>query len=216
MPDISIRAQRGCFDRGIKVLLVRSCSYRYPGADRWAFHDIDLRVALGEIVYLRGRNGSGKSTLLKVICGLLEPTQGKVVTDASASPVYMDQAADQMLAFDLTVREQLSAFWGSTFERTANVADHLRDFGLDLELRMNEFVGHLSGGQRQIVALMTIVGSGANVLCLDEFLSALDTHSAAVAENVISTLVETKKIAVLAVSHSTSNLRFDREVLLDA
>jgi ABC-type multidrug transport system ATPase subunit len=198
------------------MLSVRSCSYRYPGADRWAFHDIDLMISPGETIYLRGRNGSGKSTLLKVICGLLEPTQGEVKADSGVSPIYMDQAADQMLAFDLTVREQLSAFREGASERTANVADHLRDFGLDLELRMNEFVGHLSGGHRQIVALMTIVGSGANVLCLDEFLSALDTHSAAVAENVISALVMTKKISVLAVSHSTSNLRFDREVSLDA
>jgi ABC-type bacteriocin/lantibiotic exporter with double-glycine peptidase domain len=198
------------------MLSVRSCSYRYPGADRWAFHDIDLSIFPGEIIYLRGRNGSGKSTLLKVICRLLEPTQGRVVTDSDASPIYMDQAADQMLAFDLTVHEQLSAFRDGTSDRTANDANQLRDFGLDLELRMNEFVGHLSGGQRQIVALMTIVGSGANILCLDEFLSALDTHSAAVAENVISALVMTKKISVLAVSHSTSNLRFDREITLDA
>jgi len=192
-----------------------ACSYKYPGADRLAFQDISLRVTSGEIVLVRGRNGSGKSTLLKVMSGELKPTRGTVVVDRNASAVYMAQSADEMLAFDLTVREHLSAFPKATSSISVPVGNHLKAFGIDLDLRLDEFVGHLSGGQRQIIALLTTIESGSNLLCLDEFLSALDAKSVQVAADIIRRLVTSGNISVVAVSHSPVDLPFDREITLD-
>jgi ABC-type Mn2+/Zn2+ transport system ATPase subunit len=196
------------------VLSLRKCSFRYPGVDRWALRDVDLDVAGGEIIHVKGRNGSGKSTLLKVASGLLTPTAGRRTNAARA--VYMDQSADAMLAFDMTVAEQLSAFAYPKKQTVASPGDRLRDFAVQLEDRLDDFVGHISGGQRQIVALLAILEAGAELLCLDEFLSALDARSAAVATTLIQHVVDSKKVSVLAVSHSSAaGLRCDREVYLD-
>ena len=48
--------------------------------DFWALRDISFSVEKGEIVSLVGPNGCGKSTLLQIICGILQPTTGRVVT----------------------------------------------------------------------------------------------------------------------------------------
>ena len=197
------------------MLSLTACSYRYPGSDRWAFRSIDLRVEPGEIVILRGRNGSGKTSLLKVIGGLLKPTEGQIIADEGTRPVYMDQSADEMLALDLTIGEHLNAF--SIYRSSDGYAAtrSLQEFQVGLDARLHEFVGHLSGGQRQIIALLATIESGANVLCLDEFLSALDTRSANVATELIRQLVDRQKVAVLAVSYSPLSLSFNREIHLD-
>ena len=193
------------------MLALRGCGYRYPGADRWAFQDVNLQITPGEIILLRGRNGSGKSTVLKVVCGILKPTSGTAIADDGVSAVYMDQSADEMLAFDLTVREHLLAFRHDLFTHSQTLYDRLHEFGIGLETRLDEFVGHLSGGQRQIIALLSTVESGANLLCLDEFLSALDVRSVQVATALIQQFVKTKKVSVLAVSHLPVDLSVDRE-----
>jgi ABC-type multidrug transport system ATPase subunit len=197
------------------MLKVVDCSYRYPGADRWAFHSVNLEISRGEIILVKGRNGSGKSTLLKVASGILENTEGSILKSADTQTVYMDQTAADMLALDLTVDEQLSAFrhWkGGNFVPSF---EQLKEFGVGLDTRTDEFVGHLSGGQRQIIALLATVHSGANLLCLDEFLSALDIQSSKVARSLIGRLVDDKKISVLAVSHSAFDMHIDRELVLD-
>lgn len=196
------------------MLSIISAGYRYPGADRWAFQDVQLKVGLGEIVFLRGRNGTGKSTLLKAISGILEPSKGSVLRSATTRPIYMDQTADKMLAFGLTVREQLSAFHTPS-SKASSPGGHLKEFDVGIDRRMDEFVGHLSGGQRQIVALLATIESGGNLLCLDEFLSALDSYSVIIATALIKSLVSSKMISVIAVSHSPLSLDCDQELTLD-
>jgi putative ABC transport system ATP-binding protein len=88
--------------------------------------------------------------------------------------------------------------------------DILTKFGLGLQNRLHTFVGHLSGGERQIVALLCILASGANILCLDEFTSALDIHSSNIAEQLIIHANETAGITALLVSHSGTNIRVSR------
>lgn len=192
----------------------RNCSYRFPGTDHWAFRSVDFDIAKGEVVLLRGRNGSGKSTLLKLICGMLEPTEGQRNINSDVRPIYMDQSANDMLAPQLTVLEQLRAFRVES-SSPKSIGGSLHEFGLGLEMRLEEFVGHLSGGQRQIIALLATIEAGANLLCLDEFLSALDMQSANVVTKLIERFVSTGEISVVAVSHSPVGLRVDREVCLD-
>ncbi len=47
--------------------------------DFWAVRNINFRVEKGEVVALLGPNGSGKSTLLQIVCGILQPTEGRVL-----------------------------------------------------------------------------------------------------------------------------------------
>ena len=53
-------------------------------SDFWALRDISFQVEKGETLGLVGPNGCGKSTLLQIVCGILQPTQGRVVTRGRA------------------------------------------------------------------------------------------------------------------------------------
>lgn len=55
-------------------------SSRAKAPEFWALRDVDVSVERGEVLAVVGPNGSGKSTLLQVVCGILEPTRGRVLT----------------------------------------------------------------------------------------------------------------------------------------
>lgn len=189
--------------------------YQYPGTSRWVFRHLDMAVELGEAIRIYGRNGSGKTTLLKIISGLLEVEEGKFWKQHGTKVAYMDQFAGEMLARDLTIEEQLKAAASSESSGAASV-EMLDEFGLDLRDRAQEFVGHLSGGQRQIVALLCTLAAGAGVLCLDEFTSSMDEHSMQVADRLLSHAKRTGKIAFVLVSHASIAAKSDRKLTLVA
>lgn len=193
------------------MLLLEECGFRYPATDRWIFHRQNLQVARGDVVRIVGRNGSGKSTLLKIAAGLLEPLEGTVRTDSDERVIYMDQFAGDMLNLGFTIDEQMGAFG----DGQVSGHDDLAKFDLGLEDRSNEFIGHLSGGQRQIVALLATVRAGGRILCLDEFSSALDDHSSKVAGSYLADSVERNEVGLLIVSHLGADLRVTKEVVLD-
>jgi len=63
---------------GIRLARVR---FRYPGTDRDILRDIDITLPAGTVVALVGENGAGKSTLVKLLCGLYEPSGGRILID---------------------------------------------------------------------------------------------------------------------------------------
>lgn len=194
------------------MLRMDRVGFRYPGSDRWVLRDVSLEVAAGEVIDVAGRNGVGKSTLLRVAAGLVEPVAGAIVRSTACKAVYMDQFASEMLSLELTVAEQLgmASALGMRWRR----AD-LEAFGVGLEKRPHEFVGNLSGGQRQIVALVCVAFSGATLLCLDEFEAALDRESSLAAANLLRQLTEEHGVASLRVSHRTHATARPRVLLTD-
>jgi len=64
-----------------KVIELKNVSYRYEGAEDYALRSINLTIAPGEHIAVVGLNGAGKTTLVKLICGLIDPTEGQVFYD---------------------------------------------------------------------------------------------------------------------------------------
>ena len=69
-------------DRRYEIRL-EHVSYRYPGAEKDTLADINLTLHSGEKLAVVGLNGAGKTTLIKLICGFLDPTQGRVLLDGT-------------------------------------------------------------------------------------------------------------------------------------
>jgi ATP-binding cassette subfamily B protein len=65
----------------LKEITFDHVSFKYPGQDKWALNDINFSIKDGETIGLVGVNGSGKTTLAKLLCGLYEPTSGRILLD---------------------------------------------------------------------------------------------------------------------------------------
>ncbi|MFJ2648060.1 ABC transporter ATP-binding protein [Streptomyces sp. NPDC087420] len=98
--------------RGIRL---EGVTFTYPGTDRPVLRDITLDLPAGRTVALVGENGAGKSTLVKLLCGLYQPTSGRILVDgvdlkdvsprewkARVSTLFQDFAR-----FELTLRENV-------------------------------------------------------------------------------------------------------------
>ena len=172
------------------ILEVRALRYRYPdGTD--ALDDVSFGISAGERVALLGAAGSGKSTLLQHLNGLIEPTTGVVqvdgvpVGDATVREIrrkiglVFQDPNDQL--FLPTVIEDV-AFAPLNDGATRHEAEH-RAEGVLEELGLTGLghrpAHHLSGGERRLAALATVLVSQPALLALDEPTGDLDAGSRA-------------------------------------
>jgi len=152
-----------------------------------AVDGLTLAVGRGEVFGLLGPNGSGKTTTIRMFCGLLEPTSGTavvagkdVVRDAEAvrrNIGYMSQKYG--LYDDLTVVENIrfySTIYGLHGDaREARIVELIHE--LDLDERVAQFAGTLSGGWKQRLALACAMAHEPPVLFLDEPTAGVDPAS---------------------------------------
>jgi ABC-2 type transport system ATP-binding protein len=152
-----------------------------------AVDHVNLQVPRAQIYGFLGPNGSGKSTTIRMLCGLLEPSEGEAKVlglrvpqqaEALRSKIgYMTQRFS--LYEDLTVRENLE-FIGEIYSvprrrRKERVEELLHLY--NLTDRPNQFAGTMSGGQRQRLALAAATLHEPELLFLDEPTSAVDPQS---------------------------------------
>ena len=173
------------------ILQVKDITVGYTEID--ILHEVNINVPSGEIVSIIGPNGAGKSTLLKTIFGLLKPRHGKVtfkewdITGLKPNMVvrkgisYVPQVDNVFPS--MTIQENLEM---GAFIRNDDYSLRLREvyelFPIMLE-RKKQKVGHLSGGQRQMVAM-------GRALMLDPEVLLLDEPSAGLAPVLVSGIFE--------------------------
>ena len=152
-----------------------------------AVDHLDLRVRRGELYGFLGPNGAGKSTTLRMLCGILEPSEGDgwvLGIDLRDEPERIKAAIGYMsqrfsLYDDLTVEENLS-FYARVYEvpraeRAARVGQMMRL--ADLLGRERQLAGQLSGGYRQRLALSCALVHRPRLIFLDEPTAGVDPVS---------------------------------------
>jgi ABC-2 type transport system ATP-binding protein len=152
-----------------------------------AVDHLDLAVRRGELYGFLGPNGAGKSTTLRMLCGILEPSEGDgrvLGIDLRRDPERVKSAIGYMsqrfsLYDDLTVGENLT-FYTRVYmvpraERAARIERMLR-LG-DLVGRERQLAGELSGGYRQRLALTCALVHGPALIFLDEPTAGVDPVS---------------------------------------
>jgi ABC-2 type transport system ATP-binding protein len=152
-----------------------------------AVDHLNLDVAEGEIFSLVGPDGAGKTTTMRLLCGLMDPTEGRAVVAGHDVARELDQMKDQIgymaqrfgLYSDLTVAENMD-FYADLFDITGRVREELSARLLRMT-RMEPFrsrsAGKLSGGMKQKLALMCTLLHKPRVLFLDEPTNGVDPVS---------------------------------------
>jgi ABC-2 type transport system ATP-binding protein len=152
-----------------------------------AVDHLDLDIARGEIFGLVGPDGAGKTTTLRLLCGLLDPTEGQAAVAGHDVRREVNAVKDRMgymaqrfgLYPDLTVEENM-LFYSDLFGITAAERRRLMPELLRMT-RMDAFhnraAGKLSGGMKQKLALMCTLLHRPEILFLDEPTNGVDPVS---------------------------------------
>lgn len=206
--------------RGEPLLELRNISKHFKAVH--ALHNINLEVHAGEVVALVGDNGSGKSTLVKILAGVYGPDSGEIhykgvpttIPNPSTSQalgiatVFQDLALADNLSIVQNLylgRERHSKYFLSDNEMAEEAVELFRT----LKARMPSVrtpVAHLSGGQKQSVAIARTMLGNPQIILLDEPTSALSVTQSAEVLNLIESLRD-RGLGIIVISHNLAEVQ---------
>ena len=194
----------------IPAVEILSAEKTYPNGTQ-ALLPVDLTIAEGEFVTLLGPSGCGKSTLLKMVAGLLEPTDGRLLL--WRKPVQQIDESGKRMAFVFqsptlmpwasvrtNVRLPLDLAGVPRKEADARVAEALELVGLDKFA--SALPRALSGGMQMRVSIARGLVTQPDLLLMDEPFGALDEITRHKLDSELLDLWRKKKLTVIFVTHS--------------
>lgn len=167
--------------------------------------DISFRIEAGESVGLIGANGAGKSTLMKALLGLLEaegrilvdgvPVEKKTLPEVRGKLGFVLQNSDNQMFMPTVYEDMMFAplnYGLSRQEAEARVEAALKRLGLEgLKHRHNH---RISGGEKRMAAIATILAMEPMALLMDEPTAALDPYNRRLVIDIICGLPQTRLI----------------------
>jgi simple sugar transport system ATP-binding protein len=208
--------------QGGPVLELENIGMRYGNIQ--ALRGVNITVRQGEVTCVLGDNGAGKSSFIKILSGVHQHDKGEVLLDgeevAFKSPresldrgiatVYQDLAVVPLMSVwrnfwlgDEPRRGVWPVRWVNIPKAKRVAKEELLKMGIDIR-DMEQFVGTLSGGERQSVAIARAAYRGARVLILDEPTSALGVKQSGV---VLRYIVEAARrgLGVIFITHNPNH-----------
>ncbi|MRX56863.1 ATP-binding cassette domain-containing protein [Bacillus idriensis] len=194
------------------VAKVEDLNFRYQ-KDKQILFDINVEVNKGELLAIVGHNGCGKSTLMKNLIGLLKPSEGKVeinnkntknykVQDIILDIGYVFQNPDNQL-FCNTVEEEVQ-FGLKNRGYSEDVISEQVELAINtvgLQKKRKEHPFSLSRGERQRLAVATMLVSDPKIILLDEPTTGQDDQSLKALLTLMEKLVKEKGATVVMITH---------------
>ena len=192
----------------------RNVNFAYEKGNN-VLHDMSFRIEKGESVGLIGANGAGKSTIMKLLLGLAGPgagaaagsqTQGRILVDGlevtprSLAQVrrklgFVLQNSDNQMFMPTVLEDMLFGLLNygmSRQEALQRVDSVLKELGQE---KLRDLYNHkISGGEKRMAAVATVLAMDPEVLLMDEPTSALDPYNRRIIINTIRELPCTKII----------------------
>ena len=175
----------------MEIIKTENLSFTYPNCEKKSLESINISFEKGEFVVLCGKSGCGKTTLLRLLKSSLAPIgelsgsiffNGKLLGETelkeqSAKIGFVLQNPDSQIVTDKVWHELafgLESLGVSTPEIRARVSEMASFFGIESWFYKN--TNELSGGQKQLLNLASVMATSPSVLILDEPTSQLDNH----------------------------------------
>jgi len=217
-----------------KFLKISNLTYTYQGEDKPAISNINLEIDEGEFVVLMGPSGCGKSTLALCINGIIPnvlggefegtveidglDTKEHEVYELSTRVGIVFQNPDSQLC-NLIVKDELSFGPENLLVEKSEILKSIGEYlnFVALSHKENSNIYELSGGEKQRVAIASILTMYPKMVILDEPTSNLDPIGARGIIKVIKELNKKKNLTVLLIDHEVSNILYlaDRLIILD-
>ena len=196
-------------DDSIKSIVLRDVSYSYD-ADRKVLKNVNLTLQAGKSYAIVGSSGAGKSSLINLLMGYYKDYEGSVqlnnheLSNVSKSSLYDKTTLMQqsVFMFDASILDNITLFkpfQDAEVDRVIHLAgldDLIAAKGKDYQCGENG--SHLSGGEKQRIAIARSLLKKSEILLVDEATSALDNETSA---NVTQSILDLQGILRLVVTH---------------
>lgn len=221
-----------CFgDRGTMIypIEVNNLHYRYEKNTRKILNGVNLKVMEGEVVAIVGLSGSGKSTLIYSICGIIPHIYegdlkgeakiwGKNISDMRLSEIstkvgIVFQDPDTQL-FSPTVENEIAFGPENLCVTREEIGLRIKKVlkTVDMEEHRLENPNNLSGGQKQLIAIASVLAMETEILLFDEILSQIDKKGKEKIRKIIKGLKEKGKTIIL-IEHDLENVQIADRIL---
>jgi ABC-2 type transport system ATP-binding protein len=188
---------------------------RSPETSFWAIRHLSFNLDHGESLAVIGPNGAGKSTLLLALAGVLEPTEGEIVTHGRVSTLLTLGAGFEL---ELTGRDNIDlvgAFLGIDARQMADLTPSIIEFA-DIGPFIDAPVKTYSSGMRARLGFSIATATTPDILLLDEVLGTGDQTFRARSQARVRELVDRAKAIVLVTHDLTFVSEFcNRAILLE-
>ena len=177
-------------DNEIEETIALKVSDYSASFDDMLLENVNFEIKSTDKVALIGPNGTGKTTILQEI---FKNNNDSIEINEDVEVAYLSQLQGKTLNESNTILEE---FLDAGFKTNQEVREYISGYGFEEEA-INQKIGSLSGGEKNILQLAKVSASKANMLLLDEPTSHLDTYSQIALEKAI----ENYKGAILMISH---------------
>ena len=179
--------------------------------ERRVIDNISFKVENGETLAVVGFSGSGKSTILKLICGLLAPDSGEIITSRGDIAMVFQYSAlfDSLtvadnIAFALHERKDLRNKY--TEKEIKNIVSKKLEL-VGLKGIENQYPSELSGGMQKRVSFARAIVTAPNTILYDEPTAGLDPISSTLIEDYIVRLKAETHASSIVVTHQMSTIQ---------
>lgn len=185
---------------------------------------LDLTVPDGKLVVITGPNGSGKTTLARLIAGIEQPTEGRILLDGEdITPLDVTQRAKKGVSFafqqpvrfkGITVRRLVELAAGDSLDEK-HLCDILGNVGLCARNYLDrEINATLSGGEMKRIEIATVLARHTRLSVFDEPEAGIDLWSFQNLIHVFRSMREELKGSLVIISHQERILRIADEIVL--
>ncbi len=214
-------------------IVLDDVSYRYSGAQTDILKHVNLVIAPGEKLAIVGLNGAGKTTLVKLICGLLDPTEGRILLNGEDIRQYnrrdyyklFSAVFQEFSVLDIGIKENVAQTYVDIDEKKvercleeASLTQKICELPKGIQTPVGRQIFsdgvELSGGQMQRLMLARALYKDGPILVLDEPTAALDPLAESDIYQKYSHMADGK--LSIFISHRLASTRFCDRILFIA